>query len=355
MKAMDAFRRAVGGLLVLAAVGCDRTPARPPRTSAPTDAPRRVASVPVRPSGPEGETVPATVRARERATLVARVPGSVMALPFREGDAVAAGAVVARIEDRALRAALAAAEADRDAAEADRARSATLLLHGAASPREAEQATARAAAARAAAAAARDALGYAELRAPFAGRVAAQPANVGDVVMPGTPLLEIDGEGGLEVVATVDEDGVAGLSPGAHVAVDVDGQTSPIEGAVRAVAPSGDAVTHRTQVRVDLPATTGVRSGMFARLRLAPAPAAGGAAKGAAVEGERLVVPESALLRRGGLAGVFVVSEGRARLRWIAVGEPEDGTVEVRAGLRDGERVVTDPAGLVDGVAVKEG
>jgi hypothetical protein len=94
---------------------------------------------------------------------------------------------------------------------------------------------------------------------------------------------------------------------------------------------------------------------MFARLRLAPAPAAKGAAKGAPAEQVRLAVPESALVRRGGLAGVFVVSEGRARLRWIAVGEPEGGTVEVRAGLRDGERVVTDPSGLVDGAAVQEG
>jgi RND family efflux transporter MFP subunit len=292
--------------------------------------------------------VPATVRARERATLAARVPGSVRALPFREGDLVSAGAVVARIEDRALRAALTAAEADRDAAEADRVRAATLMSFGAATPREAEQANARAAAARAAAEAAREVLGYAELRAPFAGRVAAQPASVGDVVMPGTPLVEIDGEGGLEVVASVDEHAVARLSPGAHVAVDVDGQSSPIDGTIRAVAPSGDPVTHRTQVRVDLPAARGVRSGMFARLRIAPA-------QGGAAEEARLVVPESALVRRGGLAGVFVVSEGRARLRWIAVGEPVDGTVEVRAGLRDGERVVTDPSGLVDGAAVQGG
>jgi membrane fusion protein, multidrug efflux system len=348
MRTMDGIRRATGGLLVLAAVGCGRTP---PRTSQPTEAPRRVASVAVRPSGPHGETVPATVRARERATLTARVPGSLMALPFREGDVVPAGAVVARLEDRALRAALAAAAADQDAAEADRARSATLLSLGTGTPREVEQAKARVAAARAAAEAAHEALGYAELRAPFAGRVAARPANVGDVVMPGTPLVEIDGEGGLEVVATVDEDAVARLSPGAHIAVDVDGQSSPIEATIRAVAPSGDAATHRAQVRADLPATTGVRSGRFARLRLAPAPAA----KGTAAEEARLVVPESALVRRGGLAGVFVVSEGRARLRWIAVGEPEDGTVEVRAGLRDGERIVTDPSGLTDGAAVQEG
>ena len=314
-----------------------------------------MASVPVRPSGLEGETVPATVRARQRATLTARVAGSVRALPFREGDAVSAGAVVARIEDRALRAAVAAAEADRDAAESDRARSATLLSRGAGTPREAEQASARAAAARAAAEAAREALGYAELRAPFAGRVAARPGNVGDVVMPGTPLIEIDGADGLEVVATVDEDAVARLSPGALVTVEVDGQSSPIAATIRAVAPSGDAVTHRAQVRADLAATTGVRSGMFARLRMAPAQALKGAATGQSAEEARLVVPESAVVRRGGLAGVFVVSQGRARLRWIALGEPEDGLVEVRAGLRFGERVVTDPGGLVDGVAVQEG
>ncbi len=153
------------------------------------------------------------------------------------------------------------------------------------------------------------------------------------------------------MVATVDEDAVARLSPGAHVAVDVDGQSSPIEATIRAVAPSGDAVTHRAQVRADLPATTGVRSGRFARLRLAPAPAA----KGAAAAEARLVVPESALVRRGGLAGVFVVSGGRARLRWIAVGEPEDG--HGRGPRRPARRRArgADPSGLSDGAAVQEG
>jgi membrane fusion protein, multidrug efflux system len=354
MRTMNGCSRTAAFVVVWAAVGCDRAPASSRRV-VPPEAPQRVEAVAVQRAGPGAQSVPATVRARERATLTARVAGSVVALPFREGDMVPAGAVVARIAGRALRAALLAAQAERDAAEADRARAATLGARGAATPREAEQANARAAAARAAAEAAGEALGYAELRAPFASRLAARLANVGDVVMPGTPLVQIDGEGGLEAVATVDEDAVARLSPGALLAVDVDGQSSPIAGAIREVAPSGDPATHRTQVRVDLPPAGGVRSGMFARLRLAPAAAVRGAAKGAAVEPLRFVVPESALVRRGGLAGVFVVSEGRARLRWIAAGDPEDGTVEVRAGLRDGERVVTDPSGLVDGAAVQEG
>jgi hypothetical protein len=172
---------------------------------------------------------------------------------------------------------------------------------------------------------------------------------VGDVVMPGTPLVEIEGDG-LEVAATVDEDAVAHLDPGARVAVAVDGVADPVRGTVRAVAPSGDAVTHRTLVRVDLPTTPGVRSGMFARVILAAPTDAD-----SPVDGARLVLPASALLRRGGLAGVFVVSEGRARLRWIAAGEAGAGTVEVRAGLRDGERVVADPSDLTDGAPVQEG
>src|SRR6185436_19483766 len=108
----------------------------------------------------------------------------------------------------------------------------TLVSQGAVARREGEQANARAAAARAAAEAAREALGYAELRAPFAGHVSARAANVGDVVMPGTVLVEIDGNGGLEVVATVDEESVARLSLGAHVTVDVDGQSSPLDATV---------------------------------------------------------------------------------------------------------------------------
>jgi hypothetical protein len=51
---------------------------------------------------------------------------------------------------------------------------------------------------------------------------------------------------------------------------------------------------------------------------------------------------------------VFVVSEGRARLRWVAVGGSEGDRTEVRAGIEAGERVALDPSGLSDGVAVAE-
>jgi len=91
-----------------------------------------------------------------------------------------------------------AAEAAAKAAEADLARTRALLARGAATQRELDQATAGAAGVRAMLSGARDNLAYAALRAPFAGVVAIRNVNLGDVVAPGRPLIEIEGAGGLE-------------------------------------------------------------------------------------------------------------------------------------------------------------
>ncbi len=328
-------------VVFVATASCARSSPPTPRAAEPS---RIVTTVAVEASGASPVTVPATVLARERATLAARVSGSVVALPYREGESVRRGQVVARIEARALGSAVIAAEAEKAAAEADLARVDRLLSRGAATTHEADQARARAAAARAGVAAAREAFGHAELRAPFGGRVSARPANVGDVVMPGTTILEIEGTSGLEIVATIEAVQAARLRVGARATVDVDGQPAPLDAVVRAVSEAGDPVTHRVQVRADLPPVTGLRSGVFARLAL-PVRA----------DATHLAVPASAIVSRGSLTGVYVVREGRARLRWIAAGEARAGAVEVRAGLDPGERVVRDPAGLADGTAVREG
>jgi hypothetical protein len=125
----------------------------------------------------------------------------------------------------------------------------------------------------------------------------------------------------------------------------VDGIPQPIPATVRSVSAAGDPSTHRFELRAVLPSTSGARSGLFARLAL---PAA------APREETRLVVPSASVFVRGGLAGVYVVSEGRARLRWVAVGDVVAGRTEVRAGLTAGERVAADPAGLEDGAPVAE-
>jgi RND family efflux transporter MFP subunit len=287
--------------------------------------------------------VPGTVQARKRAALAARVPASVIELPFREGQWVAGGVVVIRLDDTALRAAVSAAEASVNAAEADLQRTRSLVEQGIVARRELDQVTAAASGARARLTAARDELSYSALRAPFAGRVAARYADVGDVVIPGAPLVEIEGQEGLELRATVESEIAASLLLGARLEALVDGQPQPLAATIVAIAPSADPTTHRFELTADLPAAAGLRAGLFARL-LVPGKAAH----------PRLVVPATAVFERGGLTGLFVVSGGRARLRWMAAGAREGGSVEARAGVEAGERVVLDPAGLADGAFVSE-
>ena len=119
-----------------------------------------------------------------------------------------------------------------------------------------------------------------------------------------------------------------------------------VAGRVIAVLPAlrGDAVGLRLRVAVvDPPA--GVVPGMVAEVVVTGAPEA------------QIRVPAAALLRRGQLAGVFVIesadgAQPRARLRWVDVAPDRPGADDVRVleGLSPGERIVVGaPHGLADG------
>jgi hypothetical protein len=59
------------------------------------------------------------------------------------------------------------------------------------------------------------------------------------------------------------------------------------------------------------------------------------------------------LVERGDLTGVFIAHEGRAELRWLAIGEADGDRVAVRAGLLAGEVVIADPAAAADGQPIE--
>ena len=331
-------------LLTLMACGKEETHAKAPQVQART--PRAVRTAAVERTGGGTVTVPATVAARQSATLAARIPAAVRELTRREGESVAAGAVIVRLDDTALRAGLAASQANVQAAEIDLARMQSLARAGAATPREVEGASVRAAAARAELSGVRENLSYAVLRSPFSGVLAARHVEMGDVVSPGQPLVEIEGSGGLELRATVSAEESRGLRPGSEIEARIDGVAEPLRARVTALSPAGDPATHRFELRADLPKTEGLRSGLFARLVL-PTQSTDGE--------EILTIPAAAVFQRGGLTGVFVAEGGKtARLRWIAPGHQEGDRIEARAGVEPGERVVIDPGDLADGDPLTE-
>jgi multidrug efflux pump subunit AcrA (membrane-fusion protein) len=114
-----------------------------------------------------------------------------------------------------------------------------------------------------------------------------------------------------------------------------------LTGVVSQILPAGDPQTHTFTVKVDLPPTPGLKTGMFGRLRLE---------KGTS---ETILLPASALVERGELTSVFVVgSDQIARLRWVKAGRRFDNQVEVLSGMNVGERVLLEGARGVEGALV---
>jgi HlyD family secretion protein len=354
--------------------------------------------------GPLETTVNAegVTRVRDRFAVGAPVSGRLERIALREGDAVAAGAVIARITPLPLdpqaatqaRARLAAAAAGtqeaaarleqareaRDQAERTAARVREVAgaggmstdaleraeLQSATAAREFQAAQARVRAADAELAVARAALlaaepvggagvagsAAAEVRAPAAGRILRLHGSSERIVSAGTPLVEVGDAAGLEVVVDVLSTDAVRIAPGAAMRLVEWGGEGALDARVRLVEPSGftkvstlGVEEQRVNVIGDLaspPPSLGDGYRVEARIVTWEAPAV-------------LRVPNSALFRTGSEWSVFVEEDGRARLRPVQVGHRGAAEAEITAGLAEGERVILFPSDRIrDGVRVTE-
>jgi multidrug efflux pump subunit AcrA (membrane-fusion protein) len=186
---------------------------------------------------------------------------------------------------------------------------------------------------------------YTVLSAPFDGIVTERRADPGSMATPGSPLLVLEDPTTYRLEVQADEARARFVRPGQLVSVRIDSAPSREDGwsnaRVTEIARI-DPASHTFLVKIDLAATTDLRSGLFGRARF-PEPSR-----------RALTVPSSALIRRGQLTFVYVVdAEQRARLRPISTGTSNVERAEVLAGLRDGDAIVTDPpVSLTDGARV---
>ena len=333
------------------------------------------------------------VRARTTASLLSRIVAEVREVRVQPGDRVRRGQVLVALDDRDLSAArsradaataaaaegTSAARADQDAAEAAAVlarttyeRISTLRAKNSATPQELDQAVAaragadarlRGATARVAeAAAAVDAAratsraadvtaSFALITAPFDGIVTNKLAEPGNMASPGAPLLTIDETGGFRLDVQVDESRVPLIGLGAPVSVELDAASAiaapqqhpaSFAGRIVEIARAVDPSARAFLVKIDLPPSAPVRSGMFGRARFA------GPIR------QALTVPARSVVRRGQLTLVFVVDAGgRARMRAVSLGASSGDVVEVLAGLDQGERVIVGPPpSITDGAVI---
>ncbi len=289
------------------------------------------------------------------AVISAPTAGRVASVAVEEGDHVAAGALLAVIEDPSLpagsveaHAGVASAQATKQAADQELARQIRLVDSGIGARRDLEDAKAKASAAGAEldAAGARDhlasqRLARRELRAPFAGVVLHIYKRAGESVdgTTSTPVAEVADLAVLEVRAQVAPQTLVQLRDGLAATVHaISGEDVPAT--VARVAPAVDPVTLLGSVRVQLEPTKVVLPvGSAATARIVIAKRSG------------LVVPTTALRRSAiGSDELVVCDKGVARVREVSLGQRGDATTEVTKGLAAGDQIVVDHVlGLDDG------
>lgn len=288
------------------------------------------------------EEVVGTVRAKRHATLEPRLSGRITSLPVMLGQQVKAGELVARVDAAEIRARLEQAEASLEQAERDWNRISSLYEQQAATRAEYDAAQSRHRVARAMASEAKAMMNYADIVAPFDGRVTRKWAEAGDFAAPGKPLVSIEDPSILQLEAEVPQAIASHVARDDRIDVLVDGIKEPLTGVVSEMAPATDPLTRTFQIKVDLPQQAGLNAGQFARL-LVPLG-----------ESEALRLPVSAVVQRGQLEIVFVVSDRKAHLRLVKTGKRIGDEWEILSGLDANASVVVEGADLLsDGQPVE--
>jgi len=346
-------------LATLLAVGCST--GRGPAAGSPEQAiPMPVAVAQSAPVPDQIEAV-GTVRAIQTADIASQIAGNILEVRVHEGDHVRADQLLAVIDDSIVRTAVdqaVAAEASAkqalDAAESDYALAASTLQRyqplyekQEISAQQFDEVKTRAQAAlahrdlaraqlsrtTAALAEARVSLGHSHVEAPFAGLVTRRQVDPGTFASVGLPLFTLEDTSRYRLEASVNESDMRSVQVGSHanVALDALGATE-LQGRVSQIVPSADPASRSFLVKIDLPADSRLRSGLFGRA---------GFSRGTR---SALMIPKSAVVERGQMQAVFALDAGSiATLRYVTIGAAHGQQVEVLSGLESGERVVAAP------------
>lgn len=295
-----------------------------------------------------GVPVQGTLKPAVDVSIVAPYPELIEAVLVKEGQAVRRGQLLARFRTSSSELAATSAESQRRVAAAEFDRMRNLFREGAVAQRDVDLAEAQLHAAEAAAAAANKALDDATVGAPDDGVIATRFVQAGDRVGDGDPLFRLVNTSELEFAASVPTEALDRIRPGDVVSLSVSGvDGATVAGRIARVNAAVDAATRQVKVYVNVPNRDRRLAGdMFASGRILL-----DVVKGA------VSVPAGAVRKgEGGAAYAWVVSAGRLEKRPVTTGvhdEVQD-LVEVKGGLREGDRVIASPIeGLVAGQAVR--
>jgi membrane fusion protein (multidrug efflux system) len=264
------------------------------------------------------------------------VAGRISQILFREGEQVAKGQPLIKLDDSVQQADLDRAKANLTLSKTKHERSIDLRNKGFISSQALDEAenTLKVAQADSELMSAR--ISKTIIRAPFAGTIGLRLVSVGDYVKEGQDMVNLESLDPLKVDFRVPELALSLVGSTQSLQITLDAlPDKAYDGRVFAINPLIDANGRSIVIRAHVPNKDGkLRPGMFARVRLFTSGSK-----------DTLVVPEEALFPLGDDKYVYKVVEGKATRQKIDIGQRREGRVEVVNGLGPDDVVVT--AGVI--------
>jgi RND family efflux transporter MFP subunit len=306
-----------------------------------------------------GPTISGSLEPEQAATVSAEVAGSVLRTYADAGERVKRGALLAQLDDTAVRdgflsakSAVRSSETALELARRNAERSERLAEAGAVAERDLEtarwdvtNAEGTLADARARLANAQEQLEDTRVRAPFDGIVSDRPTDAGDVVQVGTALFSVVDPSRLRLEASVPANQIGRLRVGTQVEFTVNGVDRRITGHIQRINPVVDSTTRQVRIYVAIPnQDQALVAGLFAEGRVA-------------TDTRRAVaVPLNAVDRRGNTPKLHLVKAGRVTESPVQLGVQDEVAelVEVLAGVADGDTVLLGSAqGITSGSRIR--
>lgn len=286
----------------------------------------------------------AAIEALADAQVIAKVGGEVQRIYVEEGDDVAAGQVLLRLDGDRLRFEAQQAEANLLKLQRDFQRNVDLKDRSLISAGDFEKIQYEMEALQATANLAKLELSYTDVRAPITGVVSQRYVKVGNTIEAGEPTFQITSLEPLVSYLHVPEREYRRIEPGQTASIAVDAiQGMRFTGTVARISPVIDSLTGTFKITVEVSdSSRRLKPGMFARVSI--------------VYDRRenvLQIPRNAIIQEAGEPAVFVVDGETVQRRIVRTGYVEGGRIEIVEGLSDDEKfVLVGQTGLREGSKV---
>jgi len=273
-----------------------------------------------------------TIEAVNAITVVSEIDATVISLPFREGEAIAKGGLIAQLDDTQMRAEETRAEAILEQRKVSYERIKNITDEGLGIAQNLDDAAAALKVAEADLAWIRARLKKTRIVAPFAGNLGARQVSPGAFLRAGSAITDLAQIQQLRVTFSAPERYYASLQRGAAVKVSTTAYPNvELAGKIEVIEPVVDLATRRAKIiaRLDNPGAK-FRPGMSANVTV--------------ILSERpnaLVIPNEAVFVEGNQALVFLINADSTVARTpVELGTRMRESVEVLNGLKAGTLVV---------------